>query len=186
MKKHIEELNNSITRKEQEKAALQSQIEALQDQCVAEKQTKQDALANGDNAAYLAAHRKIQDYESQIQGLQALIADKEKVSIKPEIIKALNAEITDFEDSRKKAIKKYCEAKRDLAEMFVSACRAENELKAIRNDFMQMGNISEYSGEIKTVASMEPHFNEATRFLKEELTAMGYNFTAIVTGQQTF
>ena len=186
MKNYIEELKRSISRKEQEKAALQNQITSLQDQCAAEADAKQEALANGDNAAYLIAYRKIQDYENQIKGLQALIADKEKVSLKPEIIKALNAEITNFEEDRRKTIKRYFDAKHALAEMFVDACRAEDDLKKTRSEYMTIGGIDEYSGEVKGVNDMEPKHIEAARFFKDELIEMGYDFGAIMTGHQGF
>ena len=186
MKNNIAELNNSITRREQEKAAIQSQIDNLRNLCDTEKQAKQDALTANDNAAYLAAHRRIQDYENQIQGLQELIADKEKASMKPEIIKALNGEIAEFEENRKKTIKKYLEAKRTLAEVFANACHAEDEIRQLRLYYMQMGNISEYSGEVKAVTSMEPKWAEAIRFLRDDLTAMGYDVGAILTGQKVF
>ena len=107
MKNYIEELKSSLSRKEQEKETIRGQIRSLQEQKLADETAKNDALTSGDNDAYIAAHLRIQDYEAQIAAMKDLLAAKEKVSAKPEIVSALNNEIAAFEDNRKKAIKKY-------------------------------------------------------------------------------
>lgn len=186
MKNYIEELNSSLSRKEQEKETIRDQIRNLQEQKLADEKAKNDALTSGDNDAYIAAHLRIQDYEAQIAAMKDLLAAKEKVSAKPEIVAALNNTIAAFEDNRKKAIKKYQTARRELAAMFVDACHAEDEMKRIRSNYMTMGDISDLTGEVHKVDPMEPHFNEAARFFKDDLEALGYNYTAIITGQQGF
>lgn len=186
MKNYLEELNSSMARHEQEKNAIRDQIRILQEKKIEDDKTKQDAITSGDNDAYLAAHRRIQDYEGQIKALQDLLAAKEKISYKADVIKALNNTINDFEASRGKALVKYKEAKRALAKLYADACHAEEELKRVRADYMQMANIDFYAGEVKDVSSFEPARREALTFLKDELSALGYDVEAIKTGRQRF
>lgn len=185
-KNHIEELNALFTRKAQEQAAITNQITSLTEQRGAEEQAKATALSSGDNAAYLEAHKRIADLDVQISGLRDLLEDKQKQSTRSEVIKALNDTVTDFESDRGKALVKYKEAKVALAKLYADACHAENELKQIRSDYMRMEGIDDYSGEVRNVNSFEHAHREALFFLKDELTAMGYDITAIMTGRQGF
>jgi len=186
MKNYLEELNSSMARHEQEKNAIRDQIRSLQEKKAEDDKAKQDALTSGDNAAYLAAHRRIQDYEAQILALKDLLKAKEKISYKADVIKALNNTINDFESSRGKALVKYKEAKRALAKLYADACHAEEELKRVRADYMQRENIDFYAGEVRNVTSFEPARREALGLLKDELSAMGYDVEAIKTGRQSF
>ena len=186
MKNHIEELNSLLAKREQEKLAIRNQINNLQDQKAAEEQILQDALNNGDNEAYLASHRNLQNYDMQLKALQDLLAHKEKISNKPEVIAALNNAIADFEAERKKERKKYKEAKRALAELYVDACHAENELKKTLSFYMEQEMISNWTGEVKKISSIEPKYQEAARFFRDDLVDMGYDFVAIMTAQSEF
>lgn len=184
--KHIEELRNLLASREKEKESIRSQIKALQDQKAKDENAKNESLTKGDNDSYLAAHHRIYDCDIQIQGLQDLLADKEKLSNKDEIVKAVNDEIDDFQANRKKAIKEYETAKRALAKMYADACHEENILSNIRADFAQQAGLWSESAEIKKVKSIEPKHREAFNFFKDDLIALGYDVTAIILGHQKF
>lgn len=184
--KHIEELNALLESKEKEKESIRSQIRSLQDQKAKDEKVKKESLAKGDNDAYLAAHRRIYDCDIQIQGLQDLLADKENNSDKAEIVKAVNNAINDFNADRKKAAKKYQDAKRALAQMYAEACHEENIMSKIRLDYMNQADMFRKSGEIKSVKSIEPMHQEAIRFFKNDLIALGYDLAAILTGREQF
>lgn len=184
--KHIKALRDLLDRRQQEQAALRDKVRELQDQKAAEEQILQDALNNSDNEAYLAAHRNLQSYDMQLKALQDLLAHKEKISNKPEVIAALNNAIADFEAERKKERKKYQEAKRALAQLYVDACHAENVLKKTLSFYMNQEMISDWTGEVKKISSIEPKYQEAARFFRDDLIDMGYDFTAIMTAQSEF
>lgn len=184
--KHIEKLASTLERKEQEKASIRDQIKVLQDRKAAEENAKQDALNSDNNEAFLAAHSKAHDLESQIEGLQELLKAKENQPIKPEVVKALNAAIEDYEKDKSKVKKKYFDLKKTMAEMFADILHAENEMNRIRNYYMTVGKISAFTGEVSPISKIENNYEIPTRFLREELEAMGYDVPAIMIGKDGF
>lgn len=186
MKDYIEKLNTLLTKKEQEKTVIKNQITQLQEKKAAEQKVMQAALDNADTEAFLASHVIIQDCDMQLKALQDLLEHKEKTSNKPEVIAALNNAIEAFEAEHKKDRKKYQDAKRALCQQYIDACHAENELKKTISFYMAQEGISDLTGEVKKLSSMEPKHQEAARFFRDDLINMGYDFAAIMTAQSEF
>lgn len=186
MNRHIEGLNKMMAQKEQERTTIRDQIRELQERKLTDEQAKQTALADGNNDAYLAAHKRIQDHDAQIAALQDLLNAKEQISSKKEIVSALNQAVADFENDRQRAIKKYIEEKKKLAEMYANLCHEESEMKTIRANWMATGDISAFTGEVREVKNFETDYRAAIDYFKNELYALGHDVAEIKMGRQTF
>ncbi|MDO4206845.1 MAG: hypothetical protein Q4D15_04525, partial [Lachnospiraceae bacterium] len=94
--------------------------------------------------------------------------------------------VADFENDRQRAIKKYQEAKRALAEMYANLCHEESEMKTVRTEWMAAGGIEPFTGEVREVKNFETDYRVAIDYFEKELYALGHDVVAIKVGRQTF